>query len=484
LKDKDLTTLEIKEWFKNSSDVVLKTMDYKGTATIHSLTFLYCANLVDANVINETILPKIAEAMGHERTFSIERLNSLLTITKIADEGNIKYEVEKKLFSGELVIFNQNSSEIYFVPVSNPPKRNPEESNLETSIRGPRDGFVENISDNMALIRQRLKTASLKSIEFIIGERSKTKVMLLYMEDIINPSILDEVKKRLESLTIDTLSSSYQVEEMLYDRTYSIFPLMDYIGRPDYAADSLNQGKFVILVEGSPSCLIGPISVNQLLFTPEDFNNSFFYISFVRILRLAALITTIYLPGFFISLIRFQTEQLPYPLLATISTTRLGLPLSAVMEAFIMLTLFELFKEAGLRLPKAVGQTVAVLGGLIIGDAAIRAGLTSPAMLVVISLTVISGYTLINQNIAGNVVILRYIVLLVSSILGMYGFFLAFFSITTLIFSLESFGQSYVTFYANPKFPAILSTFIKLPYKLLKKRNPDNHPQDPTRQKE
>lgn len=135
---------------------------------------------------------------------------------------------------------------------------------------------MENISDNMALIRQRLKSSSLKSIEYTIGERSKTKILLLFIEDILNPSILDEVQKRLGSLKIDILNSSNQLEEMLYDQTYSIFPLMDYIGRPDFVVDSLNQGRFAILVEGSPSCLLGPTSVNQLSHSPEDSNTSFF----------------------------------------------------------------------------------------------------------------------------------------------------------------------------------------------------------------
>lgn len=307
---------------------------------------------------------------------------------------------------------------------------------------------------------------------------------MLFIEGILNPSILEEVQKRLGSLKIDVLNSSNQLEEMLYDRTYSIFPLMDYIGRPDFVVDSLNQGRFAILVEGSPSCLLGPTSVNQLSHSPEDTNNSFFYISFVRILRILALFTTIFLPGFFIALITFQTEQLPYTLLATISMSRVGLPLSSPMEEFMMLTLFELFKEAGLRLPKAVGQTVAVLGGLIIGDAAIRAGLTSPAMLVIISITVISGYTLVNQNIGGNIVILRYFVLFLSSIFGMYGFFISLFTIITLVFSLESFGEPYVPHFFNPNLPDILKSYLRFPFKLLKKRNQAYQPQDNTRQKE
>lgn len=483
MKRNNLSILKLKEWFQNSSDIVLQTKSYKAKFYTYTLAFLYCPNLADTTAINETILPNINEAMEKEGTLTIERLSSLMRITKLGDFENIKNEIEQKLFSGEFVIFNEETMDVFFIPVSNFPKRSPEESNLETSVRGPRDGFVENISDNMALIRYRLKTSSLKSIEYTIGERSQTKVLLLYMDDIINPSILDEVQSRLQSFTIDVLIGSNQLEEMIYDNPYSIFPLMDEIGRPDFIAKSLNQGRFAILVDGSPTVLIGPTSLTQLLISPEDAHNSFFYISFVRLLRIFALGTTIFLPGFYIALITFQTEQIPYTLLATLATSRKGLPMSAAMEAFVMITMFELFKEAGLRLPKAVGQTVAVLGGLIIGDAAIRAGLTSPSMLVVISITVISGYTLINQNLASNVLILRYLVFFLSSVFGMYGFFLSFYTIITLAFSLESFGQPYLTVYAFPN-SQFIKSFIILPYKLLKKRNLTYQPKDTTRQKE
>ena len=484
MKRSNLTILKLKEWFNDSSDIVVQTKFYPSMILTHSLAFLFCPNLVDTKVINENILPNINEAMEKERTLRIEHLNFLLGVTKLSNDGNIKYEIEQRLFSGELVILNEETNDVFFIPVSNAPKRSPEETNLESSVRGPRDGFVENISDNMALIRQRLKTSTLKSVDYTIGERSKTKILLLYIEDIINPSILDDVQGRLKSFTIDILNSSNQLEEMLYDNSFSIFPLMDYAGRPDLIVDALNQGRFAILVDGNPSCLIGPTALIQLSYSPEDVHNSFFYTSFVRLLRLSAIVTTVLLPGFYIALITHQTEQIPYNLLATLAASRSGLPLSGSMEAFIMLTLFELFKEAGLRLPKAVGQTVAVLGGLIIGDAAIRAGLTSPAMLVVISITVISGYTLINQNLGGNLLMIRYFVLTLSSLFGMYGFFLSFFIILTHAISLESFGQPFVPIFAFPNMANILQMIIKLPPKLLKKRNLVFQPKDTTRQKE
>lgn len=481
VQTKNIISIEqLKIWFEDSSDTMIKTRNYQD----QTLDFLYCPQLVDMKLINEVIFPTINAVIEKNGHLNFELLNNVLEASKFKDLHNVKKEIEEKLFSGELIIFNHYLNDLYFLPVSNPPKRSPEESNMESSIRGPRDGLVENISDNMALIRQRLKTSSLKSVEYSVGERSRTKILLLYINDIMNPSILEDVKKRLDSIKVDSVASSYEIEEFLYDKTISIFPLMENSGRPDFAVQSLTQGRFVILVDGNPTCLIGPANLNQLLYSPEDAQDSFFYVSMVRILRLLAIFTTIYLPGFYISLITYQLDQIPYSLIATISASRIGLPLSAPMEVFIMLVLFELFKEAGVRLPKAVGQTVAVLGGLFIGDAAIRAGLTSPACLVIVAVTVISGYILSNQTMSGNIVILRFLVLAFSGLFGLYGFFISFFLILINVVSLESFGQPYMSYLSRPNAADIIKNMLKLPYRFMKKRNQAYQPIDSDSQKE
>jgi len=476
----EMIITELQDWFKGSSDLVLKEKTYQD----YALTFMYCPQLVDMNNINEVIFPTIYHVWEKNGTLSFDLLNNVLEITQIKDFQNAKKEIEEKLFSGELFIFSQDLNDLLFIPVAKFPKRSPEESNLESSVRGPRDGMVENLSDNMALIRQRLKTSTLKSIEYSIGERSRTKILLLYIDDIMNPSILEETKKRMDGIKVDIIVSSYEIEELLYDKTFTLFPLLDHSGRPDFAVQSLTQGRFVILVDGNPTCLVGPTTFNQTLFSPEDLHDSFFYISTVRLLRLIALVTTIFLPGFYISLISFQIDQLPYSLVATISVSRLGLPVAASLETFLMLVLFELFKEAGVRLPKPVGQTVAVLGGLFIGDAAIRAGLTSPSCLVVIAITIISGYILINQSVSNNIVLLRFFVLFVSSIFGLYGFFIAFFFILTATVSLESFGQPYLSYLSRPNSGDIIKNIFRLPYRFMKKRNQAYQPIDRDSQKE
>jgi hypothetical protein len=361
---------------------------------------------------------------------------------------------------------------------ANFPKRSPEESNTEVSIRGPRDGFVESIDDNLALVRKRLKTLSLKSVTYTMGARSHTRVCLLYLEDVINKEILSSIQTKLANIEVDIVTSSNQIEEYIYDKTWSLFPLTDYMGRPDYVVEAVNQGRFAIIVDGSPSCIIGPTSINSLLNSPEDSNLNFFYISAEKILRIVAVFTTLLLPGFWAALTSHHLDQLPFPMLATISISRIGLPLSTGIEMIIMLLLFELFKEAGIRLPKAVGQTVAVLGGLIVGDAAIRAGLTSPTMLVVVAITAISSYTLVNQNLSSNILILRFVILIFSMILGLFGFFLCVLFLGNYLVSLRSFNQPYISILANPNLGDFIKTIIRIPDKWNKKRNLAFHPED------
>ncbi len=478
-----LNLIELLDSFENSSDIKIRTKSYKGGETLHFIKVIYCYNLVNREILSQ-VLPKVFEIVKKENMLNYELISYVVETNKLEVQKNVLNQIEEALFSGNLVILSSFSNDIFIIPMANLVKRGPEESNIETSISGPKDGFVENISDNMALIRQRLKTSSLKSIQYIIGERSKTKVILLYMDDILNPTILSTVKERLNALKLDIVVSSYEIEELLYDKPFSILPLMDHTGRADYIVQSLNQGRFAILVDGNPTCLVGPTSINQLLYSAEDIHGSFFYSNLVRYLRVFALLTTILLPGFYLALVTYHLDQVPYPYIATISVSRLGLPLSASVETFIMLAFFELFKEAGVRLPKAVGQTVAVLGGLFIGDAAIRAGLTSPTMLVVIAITVISGYTLVNQNLAGNIVLLRVFVLICSTALGLLGFFSALFLILTNVVSLTSFGQPYALTSSKPNKVDIINMVFSLPNKFLKKRHQALNPIDDTRTKE
>jgi hypothetical protein len=324
---------------------------------------------------------------------------------------------------------------------------------------------------NTALIRKRLKTKSLAYEDFIVGRRSQTKVALMYMDDIIDKELVKNVRSKIDSLDIDILVSSQQLEELITNSKFSIFPLTHYTSRPDFVVEALNQGRFILIIDGMPTIIVAPSTLLLQIKTAEDSNLPYLFVSLERLLRVLGIGITILLPGFWISISAFNIEQVPFPLLATITLSRLGLPLSATMEFILMLILFELFRESGVRLPKAVGQTVAVVGGLIVGDAAIRAGLTSQTMLVVTAVTSVASYTLVNQSLTSAVTVIRMFVLLLSCIYGIYGMIIGLLTIVTLLSRLDSFGVAYLDGLNPPRFIKLLDSLVMRPWNSLSKRS-------------
>lgn len=455
-----ITVDSLRQLFGSLSDVTI-TPFAGSQSQASSCLLIYCEGMVDAKLLTQYVLPDLEhllESFPDWNGLSGELDKSLVWVRQ-----HQMTDVVKLVFTGKLCVFFKEERALYSIDVAQVPKRQPEESNTEISIKGAKDGFTEEIDVNVALIRKRLKTASLSNEEIIIGKRSQTRISLLYISDIIHPDLVKEARKRLKDFSVDALVGSSQLEEGIFDSSLTIFPLVDYIGRPDFAVECLMRGRFIIVIEGIPMALIGPTNLFMLLKTPEDAYTPYHFVIFERLLRLVGLITAILLPGFWISLTSYNMDQLPLPLLATVTNSRYGLPFSGPVEMLLMLGMFEIFREAGIRLPKAVGQTIAVLGGLIVGDAAIRAGLTSPTMLVVAATTAVSTFTLVNQSLSGTVSIVRLYVILLSSFLGMLGFFIALISIVAYLSVLESFGLPYLAPIAPVTWRDIIPALMKRP---------------------
>lgn len=434
----DWTPDMIHELFHNSADVKMEKYELGNTERAEALYLVYCEGLADSKQINHYILPKlecfIREAVSTEE---LERKWELMSI----DRQSI---LISQVFSGQLILYFPAPNVVYSMDISRIPQRIPQESSTEIAIKGPKDAFVEELTVNVALIRKRLRSNSLCYEQFTIGTRSQSRVALLYMKDITQPRIVDEARSRLKHIEIDILFGSSQLEEMVSDKSISLFPLLHYTTRPDFVVDCLIRGRFAIMVEGAPTAVIGPANLTLLLKTPEDSYIPYYMGTFGLLFRFAGLVISLLLPGFWTALASYNLEQLPLPLLATITLSRLGLPLPSPLEAFLMLCLFELFREAGERLPKAVGQTVAVVGGIVVGDAAIRAGLGSTTFLVIACVTAVASFTLVNQSLVGTVSIVRLLVLLMSSVFGMFGFIVSVIAILLYLSSLESFGLPYL----------------------------------------
>ncbi|MBH5317332.1 spore germination protein [Paenibacillus sp. GSMTC-2017] len=455
---------------KNCADVLIHHVELPDYIDL-TATLYYCEGMVDAGMFHLGLLPILQKTENSRETIpssqtteEVERHSPNKKFMKV-DSADVNH-LFCRLFSGSVIITFSDDSSFYEYNISNQPSRSPEESAMELSLKGPRDGFIEQLSINIALVRKRLLTPKLHVEYFKIGSETQTGVALMHMSDEAPSEVVEEAKRRLKAIHITSLNGAGELEELLSDQPYALFPLLEYIGRPDYVVQSLMKGRFAVLVDGSPAALIGPGNLLLLIKSPEDAHLPFYYVSLERLLRLLGLLLALFLPGFWIALSSFNQDQIPYSLLATVSISRIGLPLSATMEMFLMLTLFEVFREAGVRLPRPVGQTVSVVGGLIIGDAAIRAGLTSPTMLVVAAVAAVSTFTLVNQSLAGSVSIFRFAILLCASFFGMYGFIIGMFALMIYLCSLESFGQSYMQPLAPLHFKDLANALLQKPWKL------------------
>jgi len=465
---------QLRSFFAKSDDVIMKSSALGGEDAQNKVLLIYCEGMSNRGHLEQLVMPQLHALFANHLEFQGSELdvNTMLQLNEMTgiNEPGFLQRLSVLVYRGELALFFEQSQRLYTLDIASPPNRSPEESATETAIMGVRDGFIEDIRINIALIRKRLLTNSLCCEKFDIGRRSHTTVALLYLDDVINKDVLADVKSKLQRIDVDGLVSSAQLEESLSERKYPFFPLLNYAGRPDFIVESLLKGRFTLLVDGNPLALVAPANLFMILKSPEDLHFPFYYVAFERVLRIAGLIIAALLPGFWIALSAYNIEQLPFPLVATISSSRLGLPLSGPIDFILMIILFELFREAGMRLPKAVGQTVTVVGGLIVGDAAIRAGVTSPTTLMVTSVSTIAMFTLVNQSLSGTITVLRIIILFLSTLFGIFGFMLGLFGVVLYLSTLESFGIPYLAPVSPPTFKDIVAALFQKPWKFMKQR--------------
>ncbi|MDW2876122.1 MULTISPECIES: spore germination protein [Bacillaceae] len=447
-----LTGGDLRLFFEHYADIEFVPIE-KGD----DLQAFYCKGMLDSRQLNE-YFNRILLSISREEPRSYSEI-----LPPVQHIKSMK-EMIKLVFSGSLIVFREGTPFFYVFDISKVPQRNPQESSTEVSIKGPKDSFTEEMNTNISLIRKRVKSEQLYCESFTLGSISKTEVSLLYLHDKVNSDFIKEARHRLNDFQGESIVSSGQLEQWLSDRSFSLFPLFDYVTRPDFVVESMLRGRFILIVNGSPSVLIGPTNVFELIKSPEDVHFPYYFVVFGRLIRMIGLIAAIFLPGFWVSLASVNNDQLPFALLATLVVSREGLPLPTGVEAIFILGLFELLREAGVRMPTVLGQTVSIVGGIIIGDAAIRAGLTSPTMIVIIALTAVASYTLVNQSLVGTVSILRFFTLLLSIFLGVYGLFIGALSILIYLSVLESFKVAYLEPIASLKFREYLAAFFVNPF--------------------
>lgn len=458
---------QLKVIFDRSFDVVYREFEINNS--IKGI-LIFIDGLVDMELVDSDILKSLlnygkgAVQSGNIKINEIEKflLNQVITASDIKSNININDIIEGILL-GETILLIDGSQQAISIDLSKFDKRNVEEPQMEPVVRGPREGFTENLRTNTSLIRRRLKTPKLKMENIRIGRLSKTDVVITYLDGIVNDSLVQEVWQRISRIDIDAIMGSGNIEEMIEDNSFSVFPQFGITERPDRLASSLLEGHVGIIVDTTPVALIAPNVFIQMMQSSEDYYDRFIPVSFIRCIRYFFFGVSLLLPSFYIALLSFHQGMIPRTLLLTIASSREGIPLPVFVESIFMQIFFEALLEAGIRLPKVAGQTVSIVGGLVIGQAAIQAGIVSAATVIIVSITGIASFIIPRFNLTSAVRVIRFFMILLSSILGLYGMFVGLLIVLIHMVKLRSFGVPFLSPVAPLNLSDLKDIFIRAP---------------------
>lgn len=394
-----------------------------------------------------------------------ERTITIGKVDEVKDFGT----VESQLLSGNTIVFIEGAGAGLYVSTETLKQRGVEEAASQSVVRGPREGFTESLRENTSLVRRRIQNPKLRLEQRKLGEQTQTTVGVMYIEGTADQGVLDELINRLDKLKLDSVLESNYIEEMIQDRRYSPFPTVYNSERPDVIAAALLEGRIAIFVEGTPFVLVVPAMFVAFFQSSEDYYQRSDFASLVRLLRYFCFAIALLTPSFYIAITTFHQEMIPTTLLVSLIGQREGIPFPAFLEAFIMEVTFEILREAGIRLPKSIGQSVSIVGTLVIGQAAVDAGLVSAAMVIVVSITAIANFAIPAFNIGISVRMLRFALMAIGASFGLYGIIIAMIILGLHLCSLESMGVPYMNTLAPFRFHSQKDVLLRLSPRVVKK---------------
>ncbi|MDD3364031.1 MAG: spore germination protein, partial [Syntrophomonas sp.] len=334
----------------------------------------------------------------------------------------------------------------------------------EILVRGPREGFTETLTTNLPLLRRCVKSPNLMFEPMKIGRITATDISVAYIKGIASPDLINEVKQRLQRIDIDGILESGYLEEFIEDNPYSPFPQIMHTERPDRVAAALLQGRIAIFTDGTPFVLIVPAEFTSFLTAPEDYYERFLVGTAIRWIRMVAFAISLVLPSIYIAVTTFHVEMIPTRLLISITSYRQGLPFPTLMEAFMMELTFEILREAGVRLPRSIGQAVSIVGALVIGQAAVQAGIVSPLMVIIVAFTGIASFAFPSYNLGISIRLLRFPLMLLAGLLGLFGMMFGIILISIHVAGLRSLGVPYLSSLAPLHLTDLKDVLVRAPW--------------------
>lgn len=451
----------IQRRFHESPDLVIRRFQIKATQSEAAL--VYFSGLSDKNSIQHNVL----QPLIHGTTDYITVLPFTVGQTK---DVEVWSKVEQAILNGNSVLFINGQITGYQLDTKGGPKIEVKEPHNEISLKGTHQSFVEADSQNIALIRRYIPQQELILKEMTVGMRGKTKVTILYLKDVASKEVLKELESRIEKIDVDAIINTGELLEFIEDNPYSPFPQFLLTERPDTTVSHILQGRFAVVVDRSPFVLIAPSGFISFFQAVDDYSTRWLVASFIRILRFVAFMIALYLPATYVAFISYNFEVIPIQLYLSIAESRIQVPFPPVMEAFLMELTLEMMREAAVRLPTPIGQTVGIVGGIIIGQAAVQAGIVSNIMIIVVAVTAIASFIIPNYDMGSAIRLIRFPMMLLAALFGFVGIVIGSMTLVAHLVSLESLGIPYGSPLAPFRFSDMKDAFIRFPLWKMNKR--------------
>lgn len=468
-----LNTRNLKELLEINSDVVFREL-LIGAKNQIPVTLVFFDGLVDIKQVDDDILRplflSVCQAPQEDVKKLLDQIESGMLYHAFQKIRDSLSDCIKDILDGSVALVFDQMEKAVTLEVKGFEKRSVSEPTGENIIKGAKDAFIENLRTNTATVRRKIKTQNLVIEHTMVGRQTHTEIAIVYMKNITNQRLLEETKKRLGEIKSDGVHELGVIEESIIDHKNTTFPQVLYTVRPDKFCSNIVEGRVGLLIDGFPISYIIPGTMDAFLQAPEDYSQNYIISSIVRVMRYVLAFVTLYLPGFYVSITTFHHEMIPTELALAITASKEGVPFPSFVEVIFMLIAFEVLVEAGIRLPKTIGQAVSIVGAVVVGQAAVDAKLVSPAVVVIIAITAISSFTMPNQDFSNALRLWRFVFVLVSSVIGLFGLTLGGLVLLNHFASMETFGIPYLSPFVGQDGQQLQDSLFRLPFSLQKKR--------------